>query len=80
MTICLCHGGICELCIRCSWPPFKCTQIQNQIGRPEYLPQHRENKVVVDGCTIYSDQVNKVKTCDAPLHGFKCLTKSMPDV
>ena len=20
MTICLCHGGICELCIRCSWP------------------------------------------------------------
>ena len=20
MTICLCHGGICELSIRCSWP------------------------------------------------------------
>ena len=21
MTICLCHGGICELSVRCSWPP-----------------------------------------------------------
>ena len=21
MTICLCHGGMCELSIRCSWPP-----------------------------------------------------------
>ena len=21
MTICLCHGGICKLSIRCSWPP-----------------------------------------------------------
>ena len=20
MTICLCHGGVCESCIRCSWP------------------------------------------------------------
>ena len=23
MTICLCRGGICELCIRCSWPPSR---------------------------------------------------------
>ena len=23
MTICLCHGGICELSIRCSWPPLE---------------------------------------------------------
>ena len=22
MTICLCHGGICESGIRCSWPPY----------------------------------------------------------
>ena len=21
MTMCLCHGGVCELSIRCSWPP-----------------------------------------------------------
>ena len=21
-AICLCRGGICELCIRCSWPPL----------------------------------------------------------
>ena len=27
MTICLCHGGICELSIRCSWP-----------GNNKYLP------------------------------------------
>ena len=20
MTICLCHGGVCESCVRCSWP------------------------------------------------------------
>ena len=22
MAIYLCHGGVCESCIRCSWPPF----------------------------------------------------------
>ena len=22
MTICVCHGGLCELSIRCSWPPW----------------------------------------------------------
>ena len=26
MTICLCHGGVCESCIRCSWPPLEISQ------------------------------------------------------
>ena len=31
MTICLCHGGICELCIHCSWPRVNMTYIQIKV-------------------------------------------------
>ena len=36
MTICLCHGGICELSIRCSWPllPYRHPPTQGDIPTP----------------------------------------------
>ena len=43
MTICLCHGGMCEPSIRCSWPPVP--ESSHFAGLPQMLrmteiPQH----------------------------------------
>ena len=34
MTICLCHGGICELSIRCSWPPASFSDVRSARTTP----------------------------------------------
>ena len=43
MTICLCHGGMCEPSIRCSWPLF--SPNTSPVGGPALPHGHRMFKI-----------------------------------
>ena len=87
MTVCLCHGGVCELSIRCSWPwhPMFSTILRRprtwhtcshcKYGFVGPQTRHKANANACGCCCFVEDGAEyRLFICVVPVHGccFLC--------